>query len=225
MFAQNEKALKSLLDAIRARKLNQIAKERFPKLLVVVTNLMVEEANQEILCKYGGVLRMLDLLEEFPSHAKQVLSILARLSRTPSGAKTLVSSGNLGKLFKRASIDLNADALDRAVPADTQDAVMRLCANVIMKSGLDLVAVSKVLLPLGFYSFGRKAIGSADSSDLLVGNAALCISELARSEAVMRDLDQRGAIDLVEPLTRAAHKRTGTAQRNAAIARTIAAIN
>ena len=84
--------------------------------------------------------------------------------------------------------------------------------------GLDLVAVSKVLLPLGFYSFGRKAIGSADSSDLLVGNAALCISELARSEAVMRDLDQRGAIDLVEPLTRVAHKRTGTAQRNAAIA-------
>ena len=218
MFTENGKSLKSLLDFIRTRKLNQMAKERFPKLLVVITNLIVDEANQEILCKYGGVLRMLDLLEEFPMHSKQVLSIIARLSRTPSGAKTLISSGNLAKLFRRASIDLTSlSALD-GMPEDTQDAIMRIVANVIMKAGIDLVTVSNVLFPLGFYSFSRKAIGSSTSSDLIVGNAALCISELAKSDVVMQELDQQGAIDLIEPLTHIAHKRTGSAQRNAAIA-------
>ena len=45
-----------------------------------------------------------------------------------------------------------------------------------------------------------------------------CLSELAKSEEVMGWLDAKGALALVQPLTRVAHKRQGAAQRNAAIA-------
>ena len=104
------------------------------------------------------------------------------------------------------------------IPEDAQDSLVRVAANVIMKSGQQLESISDALLPLGLYSLVRKAIMEPSFGDLLVGNAALCVSELARSEAVMERLDHQGAIELIEPLTKIAHKRTGSAQRNAAIA-------
>lgn len=219
MFAKNERSIKRLLDFMRMKKLNLASEERFPKLLTIVTNLSVEEGIQEPLCKCGGVLRMLDLLEEHPSHSKQIANCIARLSRIPSGARTLISSGNLSKLFARiaASFSSKKEALD-GIPEDAQDSLVRVAANVIMKSGQQLESISDALLPLGLYSLVRKAIMEPSFGDLLVGNAALCVSELARSEAVMERLDHQGAIELIEPLTKIAHKRTGSAQRNAAIA-------
>ena len=158
---------------------------------------------------------MLDFLVDYPNQSKQIVNIIARLSRVSSGAKTLVSNGNISKLFGRLSLELtNKTNKDD----DILDGILRIAANVIMKSGLDLVSVSETLLPLDFYALSRQAITKTASSDLIVGNAALCISELAKSELVMQQLDQHGAIELIEPLTSIAHKRTGAAQRNAAIA-------
>lgn len=51
-----------------------------------------------------------------------------------------------------------------------------------------------------------------------MGNAALCISELAKDDAVLHRLERLRASDLIEPLTKIAHERSGPAQRNAAIA-------
>lgn len=213
MFSERESSLKSLLDNARMAKLNKASKERFPKLLNVISNLAVEEANQEALCKLGGVLRLLDLLEAQKEHSKQIVGCLARLSKVPSGAKTLVSSGNISKLFGRVG-----GGTQQGIPREMLDPMVRVAANVIMKSGLGVETVSDCLFPLGFYALCKTAITDPESSDLVVGNAALCISEVAKSEAVLAKLDAAGAIDLIEPLTKIAHKRQGGAQKNAAIA-------
>eukprot|EP00218_Dolichomastix_sp_CCMP3274_P004818 CAMPEP_0170162976 /NCGR_PEP_ID=MMETSP0033_2-20121228/77369_1 /TAXON_ID=195969 /ORGANISM="Dolichomastix tenuilepis, Strain CCMP3274" /LENGTH=462 /DNA_ID=CAMNT_0010400609 /DNA_START=22 /DNA_END=1411 /DNA_ORIENTATION=+ len=52
-------------------------------------------------------------------------------------------------------------------------------------------------------------------SDAAVGNAALCIADLAKLDTALPACERT---DAIKPLLEAAHKRTGAAQRNAAIA-------
>ena len=211
-FADKEAAIRSLLNLMRMKPLNTASAHRFPKLLAIVTNLSVSERAQEALCRCGGVLRLLDLLQAQPSHTREIVQCICRLSKIEAGARTLASAGNLTKLFGKVK---EAGGGDEA----TDDALVRASANVVMKSGLDLPSCADLLLPLGLYDLLRRAIAApASATDLLVGNPALCVSELARDSAVLARLDAMGAIDLIEPLTKVAHKRTGSAQRNAGIA-------
>ena len=159
---------------------------------------------------------MLDLLERNGAGdcQGQIIACVSRLTKVESGAKTLASSNNIARLFGRKGAAKDFGEM----PGEYRDAMMRVAANLIIKSGLEPKAVSDTLFSLGFYAFCRDAIADSDSPDLLVGNAALCISELAKSDSVLQVLDSEGAIELIEPLTRCAHKRQGAAQRNAAIA-------
>ena len=219
--AKKDGLLRTLLKECRNAKSNGKSRERLGKILGVISNLAVEGANQTALCKAGAVPKMLDLLESAPSaHAAQIASCIAKLSKDAAGARALATGGSISRLFSGLLRGSEVSEISR-LPEPSRDALLRASCNVILNAGLGTDQAADLLFPLGVFPLCKSCIGGGGgsaSSDLVAGNAALCVSELARTPSGLAKLHAEGAIELIAPLTEVAHKRRGPAQKNAAIA-------
>ena len=183
--------------------------------LAALANILVEgvgegegaEGSRSLLLReMGRFTALVELAALQPTVALRAASLLYRVAKLPGGCTRLGAlSGALPRLV--AVLAAAAGSAEWAL----QEALARLLALCAV-SGPE---AGKTLLGAGAAHPLVAVLAAADAPDGLVGNAALCLSELAKSKA---GVDAIAALDPVPPLIAAAHKRRGAAQKNAAIA-------
>jgi len=196
-----------------------------PAALAALNNCLLSEQAKEAVVAEGGVPRIVPLLDA----RERVVFVrsaqaLARAVRKEPGLDELLAGDAISKVvagFGRMK-DLSTTLLTKCASDDSRtkeaeshmeavEAVVRLlavCTNMDARAATLLEAAGGLKLLL-------EVLGDKASSDAAVGNAALCVADSARDDAI---LDTLAKLDAVPPLIEIAHKRKGACNKNAGIA-------
>ena len=162
-----------------------------------------------------------------PTVGARAATVLSRLARDPSTAKGMCArdgEGGAGAVARFVGERLRTDAETRAAGSESDQKYQK----VEPFPGVEPAVRTLAVLANGGDAAARLALAECASEALVecirvgelvgdgvVGNAALAIGDLAK-EGTGRD--KFAALEPVKPLLAVCHKRTGAAQKNAAIA-------
>jgi len=151
-----------------------------------------------------------------PLVAARVTAVLSRLVKLPDGARALLAGEGLAAVTRAllSACKRLASSNDSADPSsELASAACRALAIVVSGGG---EAAASRAVQTGCVPALLAAVRCPRVSDAAAGNAALCLSDVARHPSHWPLLRQ---LDAVAPLVTAAHRRSDkTAQKNASIA-------
>eukprot|EP00854_Cymbomonas_tetramitiformis_P003796 gene3796-4750_t len=176
--------------------------------LAALANCMLNPAAQAKVASKGGVRRLINLLEhESLLVAGRAAAALARASKPAEGMRETLKRGGVGALVELLH---RTGRISDIVKSDEEEAEMR---SAVMDSAVRAVAGCTAASA----EAATQVVGDASASEGAVGNAALSIADTVKHDAGLAALLESD-VEPVPPLIQAAHKRTGAAQKNAAIA-------
>ena len=210
-----------------------------------LANVLVESRVLSIACSegVGGVAAIIAGLEgcaALPTEggrlerAAIMMTCAARLAATPEGVAGLMARESVGGVLAWAAAALKPTA-PSAPAAKALGAALRVLCRVAVAAGERAPAL---LLPMGAYAVVRDVLLTAEGKGKgkgkgegegegegerdaggMAGNAALLVSELARTDAGLDRLGSLGAVNLIPSLTSLAHAASShESRKNAAIA-------
>ena len=182
--------------------------------LAALANVSVDAAAAATIGGAGAASRLVRLLSASdPLVAARAATVLSRIARDPSTARRMCGPGGSNGDGVAATI---AKFVVRRLASDARDGAIEPAVRTlaVLANGGDVAA----RLSLAEHAAGAlvECVRRWDVvGDGAAGNAALAIGDLAREGDLLPRL---AALEPVAPLLQVCHKRTGAAQKNAAIA-------
>ena len=182
--------------------------------LAALANVSVDAAAAATIGGAGAASRLVRLLSASdPLVAARAATVLSRIARDPSTARRMCGPGGSNGDGVAATI---AKFVVRRLASDARDGAIEPAVRTlaVLANGGDVAA----RLALAEHAAGAlvECVRRWDVvGDGAAGNAALAIGDLAREGDLLPRL---AALEPVAPLLQVCHKRTGAAQKNAAIA-------
>lgn len=186
--------------------------------LAALVNCSLEATAVDQLVSLQAVPQLVKLLDEAPGKSRpRVWGILSRIARHADAPEIFRTSGLARRAVQAAGWGEGRTAVEAEELATIQDAAVRCLALLSSVTGTEYRTYLGAELG-AIQALAALMRPTANASDALVSNAALCLSDLAREPGLLGQ--GLFAPEMVDDLCQVAHKRqkAPTAQKNAAIA-------